>query len=260
VNAISDLRVVGELEPSAAGLRNVSVSEGYNRWASTYDDDPNPLLAREERYLLPLLFDLHGKTVLDLACGTGRWLERSISQGAAFAVGIDSSLAMLHVATQKSAIRTRVAGANCESLPFPDATFDLAICSFALGHFQDLAAIVDELARVMKPEADVFVSDLHPEAHTHGWRVGFRYAGTPIHIQTQSRTIEEIRQAFCSEAFECQSQDALWLGQPERAIFDRAGKSGYFSEACSLPAVLFCHFRRANLIRTHAKSGVELSR
>ena len=233
----------------------VSVAEGYERWAPHYDDDPNPLLAREERHLQPLLQGLRGKSVLDLACGTGRWLERATKQGAAFAVGIDNSAPMLHVANQKSAIRTRLAGADCESLPFPDATFDLAICSFALGHFHNLGRIVDELARVAKNGADVFVSDLHPDASAHGWRVGFRCAGAPIHIKTQPRTIEEIIRAFCPTAFECEAQEALRLGEPERHIFDRAGKSDYFVEACGLPAVLFCHFRRTGLRRERESSG-----
>ncbi len=43
---------------------------------------PNPLLAREERYLLPLLANLSRQALLDLACGTGRWLEKLLSQGA----------------------------------------------------------------------------------------------------------------------------------------------------------------------------------
>ena len=46
--------------------RRVSVEEGYKRWAATYDRTPNPLLALEQRCLLPLIPDLAGKRVLDL--------------------------------------------------------------------------------------------------------------------------------------------------------------------------------------------------
>ena len=60
----------------------ISVAEGYERWAPTYDHAPNPLLAREERHLLPLLEDLQSKRMLDLACGTGRWLEKLATRGA----------------------------------------------------------------------------------------------------------------------------------------------------------------------------------
>ena len=76
LNVEPDLRTADRHELSRADRSlPVSAAEGYERWAPIYDDAPNPLLAREERYLLPLLIDLGDKAILDLACGTGRWLE-----------------------------------------------------------------------------------------------------------------------------------------------------------------------------------------
>jgi ubiquinone/menaquinone biosynthesis C-methylase UbiE len=235
-----------EPELSTAGgdeVLTVAVAEAYERWAPIYDDDPNPLLAREERYLSPLFVDLHDKRILDLACGTGRWLETLIARGAK-GVGIDCSSAMLQVAGKKNAITTRLARADCESLPFRTAVFDLAICSFALGHIQDLGSMVRELARVTKTGADVFVSDLHPEAYARGWRAGFRAGSTSVQIEMLPRAAEETVHAFCSNGFESLTHVPLRLGDPEKPIFARAGKSHAFAEACQLPAVLVCHFRR----------------
>jgi ubiquinone/menaquinone biosynthesis C-methylase UbiE len=223
---------------------SVSAAEGYERWAPIYDRAPNPLLSREERYLLPLLPDMDGKLFLDLACGTGRWLEHLITRGCKWGLGIDRSIAMLRVAGRKTALRKRLAEADCASLPFSSAAFDLAICSFALGHIGDLELVIRELARVTKPGADFFVSDLHPEAYVRGWRVGFRSGETSVQIETRSRSAEEIVKAFCSNGFECQTQASLWLGEPEQALFERAGKLRSFADACQLPAVLVCHFRR----------------
>ncbi len=222
----------------------VPVAEGYARWAPFYDYTPNPLLAREERHLLPLLADVHNKRILDLACGTGRWLERVMDQDGALGVGIDCSAAMLRVARGKSAIQGRLAQAACERLPFRAAAFDLVICSFALGHIRDLGSMVAELARVTKRGAEVFVSDLHPEAYARGWRVGFRDDSTPVQIEMTPRLAEEIVQTFSSNGFECLTHLPLRLGSPERPIFARAGKADCFHEACQLPAVLVCHFRR----------------
>jgi len=221
----------------------VSVAEGYERWAPIYDLVPNPLLAREERYLAPLLTDLRHKSVLDLACGTGRWLERLAHSGAS-GVGIDNSIAMLRVTGRKPAIRGRVAQSTCENLPFPDGAFDLAICSFALGHIRDLGTMVRELKRVTKNDADVFVSDLHPEACAQGWQVGFRDGGMAVQVEMQSRSTEEIVEAFWSNGFDCETHLPLWLEEPEEPLFARAGRSRSFVDACRLPAVFVCHFRR----------------
>jgi ubiquinone/menaquinone biosynthesis C-methylase UbiE len=222
----------------------VSTEEGYERWARTYDDVPNPLLAREERYLLPLLAALRGKPVLDMACGTGRWLEKLAANGGVRSVGIDRSTAMLQVANEKRAIHGRLSQAACENLPFRSAAFDLAICSFAVGHIRDLPSMVRELARVVKPGGNVFVSDLHSEAFGKGWRVGFRDEQSAIQIEMQPRTAEEIVRTFYANGFECLTYIPLCLGRAEEPIFARAEKAHLFADACRLPAILICHFKR----------------
>ncbi len=222
----------------------VSIEEGYERWAPTYDRAPNPLLAREERHLLPLLGDVRNSRILDLATGTGRWLERLMQRSTESGVGLDCSSAMLRVAGRKSAITGRLVRATCESLPFRSAWFDLAICSFAIGHIRDLKSMVSELARVMKPGADLFVSDLHPEAYAHGWRVGFRERTSAVQIEMAPRAAEEIVEPAYSRDFDCLTQESLWLGEPEQPIFAQAGKEHLFAQSCQFPAVLVCQFKR----------------
>jgi ubiquinone/menaquinone biosynthesis C-methylase UbiE len=222
----------------------VASAEGYARWAPLYDQTPNPLLAREERHLLPLLTGLRNRSMLDLACGTGRWLEKLTARAGGWGVGIDCSIEMLCVAAKKDAISGRLVRSGCANLPFRSGVFDLAICSFSLGHILDLRSMVREVARVTKSGADVFVSDLHPEAYARGWRVGFRDRSAAIQIETIPRTTEQIVHAFCADGFELRTFQELRLGDPERHIFEIAGKAQSFQEARHPAAVLVCHFKR----------------
>jgi ubiquinone/menaquinone biosynthesis C-methylase UbiE len=151
---------------------------------------------------------------------------------------------MLRVASKKSAIGQRIVEGDCDRLPFSRAAFDMAICSFALGHIDELGAMVRELARVTRDGADVFVGDLHPEAYARGWRTGFRNGGMAIQIEMRSRSVEDIVREFCANGFECRRQVSLWLGKPEEPLFARAGKSNCFAEACQVPAIFVCEFRR----------------
>ncbi|PYV20619.1 MAG: hypothetical protein DMG27_22585 [Acidobacteria bacterium] len=99
------------MPPARRSLRSgsrVLSEEGYELWAPAYDRDPNHLLALEERTLKPLLPDLAGQQVLDLGCGTGRWLELLLDLGARRAVGVDRSRAMLRVAATKPRLRGRL--------------------------------------------------------------------------------------------------------------------------------------------------------
>jgi len=87
-----------------------------------------------------------GSTVLDLACGTGD-LSRLAAKAQYRVVGADLSAGML-AANHRA---TALVQADGGQLPFPDATFDGLVCGYALRNFTDLAATLNETARVLRP-------------------------------------------------------------------------------------------------------------
>jgi ubiquinone/menaquinone biosynthesis C-methylase UbiE len=226
--------------------RRVSVAEGYARWAASYDQTPNPLLALEERCLLPLLPDGVGKRVLDLACGTGRWLERLSAADPVLSIGVDLSPAMLRVACEKAAIKGRLARADCLKLPLRDGSFDLAICSFALEHIGTFSELAEECSRVLAENADLYISELHPAAYGAGWRTGFRDQQDALQIESASHSSSEIVMVFQRAGFELADERECFLGEPERPLFAQARKESYFDKARIVPAIMILHFRRAS--------------
>jgi ubiquinone/menaquinone biosynthesis C-methylase UbiE len=224
--------------------RSVSVEEGYERWAATYDQVPNPLLALEQRCLLPLLPSIPGKRVLDLACGTGRWLEKLSAPAPAVSIGIDLSAAMLAVAREKASIAGRLARADCRKLPFRNAVFDLAVCSFALEHIRNLSELATECSRVLRKPSDLYISELHPTAYAAGWRTGFRDRQGAMQIDTAPHAAKEIITVFEGAGFELSQTLECFVGEAERPLFARAGKEQFFDAVRVVPAVMIVHFHR----------------
>jgi SAM-dependent methyltransferase len=107
-------------------------------------------------YLAPPLVDAAevtaGDRVLDVACGTGivarTAADRTGSTGRV--VGLDLNEAMLTVARR---IRPDLdwRQGDAASLPFPDESFDVALCQSGLMFVPDPAAAVGEMARVVRP-------------------------------------------------------------------------------------------------------------
>ena len=221
----------------------LGIEEGYERWALTYDRTINPLLALEERHVTPLISTLRGGAVLDLACGTGRWLQKLVERGASLGAGVDFSAAMLRVANTKPGLQGRLTRADCLRLPFRESIFDFAISSFALSHIVHLKAAIFELARLMKTNSDVFVTDLHAEAYARGWRTNFRDRRRIVEIEASPHTAEGIAEAFHAAGFQFLAHTPLHFGEEERPLFERAGKADFFDTARQIPAILFCHFR-----------------
>jgi SAM-dependent methyltransferase len=85
--------------------------------------------------------------ILDVGCGTGSNLSAFARLG--HAVGIDMSTDALQFCRQRGV--ERVALSEIESLPFPDATFDVITAMDILEHTDDDLAALRELRRVLRP-------------------------------------------------------------------------------------------------------------
>jgi ubiquinone/menaquinone biosynthesis C-methylase UbiE len=146
-------------------LTEYEVPEGYAQWAKRYDG-PNPAIAREQPIVHALLEAEPVGTALDAACGTGRHTEKLAELGH-YVIGVDTSEEMLAVARQKVRSAEFRQGL-LEDLPLEDASVDLVTCSLALTHVAELAPVMKEFARVLRPGGRVVLSDIHPWATMTG--------------------------------------------------------------------------------------------
>jgi SAM-dependent methyltransferase len=114
-----------------------------------------PLLPRLIRSVSDILHPVHGR-ILDVACGPGTF-GRRIASPTKEVWGIDVSRGMLRqgaaYAEAERIANLQFARARVEALAFGDACFDGVICCGSLHLFADTRAALQEIARVMKPEA-----------------------------------------------------------------------------------------------------------
>ena len=159
-------------------------------------------------------------------------------------MGIDGSVAMLRVAARKDAVAGRLARAACESLPFRGWDYSIWRSAHLLwGIFGILGLMVCELARVTSPGADLFVSDLHPDAYREDGGSAFATKADAVQIETVPRAAAEIVESFYSNGFECLGQTPLWLASRRSQFSCERGKLIRSRNACQLPAVLALPFR-----------------
>lgn len=139
----------------------LSPLDGYNRWASHYHIESNPIKDLSDKLVEQMLPDLKDKAVLDAGCGTGKFCLEAEKQNAARVFGIDLSPSMI----EKARETCEYSEFRCEDLSvtvLADNSFDVVICALVLGHIEHLSPSLDSLLKSLKPGGIVIITDFHP--------------------------------------------------------------------------------------------------
>lgn len=180
-----------------------SIQSGYDRWASIYDHDANPLQALEEPVVRESIGDVTTLSVLDLGCGTGRhsiWL----ADAGAKVTAIDFSEGMLREAKHKASARTiRFLQFDLhQGIPF-ESEFDRVVSGLVLEHIIDLGHFFSEIRKCLKPKGRAVISAMHPAMFLRGTQARFTDPQTGELIQPGSfaHTISEMVMASIQHGF-----------------------------------------------------------
>ena len=124
--------------------------------AQVYDQYFGPaMFIPSSKPLLEHAGPVAGQRAIDLACGSGIVTELIAdavgSDGSV--VGLDFSQPMLEVARSKqiSAAPIEWVESDAAAIPFPDASFDLAVCQHGVQFFPDPLAFATEVKRILRP-------------------------------------------------------------------------------------------------------------
>jgi cytosine/adenosine deaminase-related metal-dependent hydrolase/ubiquinone/menaquinone biosynthesis C-methylase UbiE len=229
------VKTLAETRGALPAQPNASV---FNRWARVYDAQSNPLLLLEERKATPLLPSLRGGNVLDVGCGTGRWLTHLETLHPASLMGIDFSRAMLECARRKVLATTKLEHGHSSVLPGENAWYNLVTASFLLSYVKDLQAFAFECARVVRPGGWLLFSDMHPvTAAERSWNRSFHIDGRTVDIAIYSRSLPEIIATFEQNGFEVGALIEPGFEEPEQVVFEDAGKLAEYEELAGVAAI-----------------------
>jgi SAM-dependent methyltransferase len=183
---------------------------GYDRWAASYDVEPNALVAATSWVLDRAPLGCADADVLELGCGTGRNARRAIDEGARSYVGLDGSLGMLAVAQQRYHDK-RISFGQVDLLAPWTMTqqFDYALIVLVLEHLPFLDALLVSLARAMKPGGRVRIVDLHPDRVIAGSFAHFDEGGHEIAFTSVAHAVPALCEALDMAGFDTVRRD--WL-------------------------------------------------
>lgn len=168
---------------------------------------------------------LDGRRVLEIGCGGGRLLERVLDGGAASAAGLDHSADMLAltIARNREAVaedRLRVKLGDAAELPWPDASFDLALSANMFFFVERPQRALDELFRVLASGGRLVMSTAPgplPKPSLENWWVAVW--GSALRVYGE----DEMRAMYERAGFEDVRVETEQLGQLSQGARPAAG-------------------------------------
>ena len=187
---MSEEKIVAAYEEMAESYNNLIDHKPHN----AYYDRPNTL---------GLMPDVQGKSILDAACGPGKYAEILIAKGA-LVTGFDISPRMIALAKQRNPQAGHFFVHNLAQPfhMFPNESFDVVLCALALHYVPNWNATIREFARVLRPNGCLVISIEHPffeftffksklyfevESVKCTWK-GF---GKPIEVNSYRRSLQD---------------------------------------------------------------------
>jgi ubiquinone/menaquinone biosynthesis C-methylase UbiE len=139
------------------------VREQFTRTAQVFGDYAVASRVAEAERLARMVKAGPGDRAVDLACGAGT-LALRFARHVRWICGLDLTPAILERARRTAAAEglanLEFAIGDAQSLPFPDASLDIAVTSCSVYHFPDPARTIGEMARVVRRGGRVGILDI----------------------------------------------------------------------------------------------------
>lgn len=151
--------------------------------------------ALEQRVVLELVGEVGGRRVLDAGCGDGA-LVRALAGGGADVTGLDADPAMLaaaRAATSEAGLRATFVPGRLDRLPFPDASFDVAVAVTVLCSVPDAPHAVREMVRVLRPGGRLVIGEFARWSLRAMLRRLRGWLGSPTWRRARFRTASDLR-------------------------------------------------------------------
>jgi len=177
-----------------------NIKDFYN---SVYYKNAKPKQPNVHDFSLAKKINVHAKQkILDIACGTGEWLQACNTLGA-IPHGIDLSSRAIETC-QSILPEGKFYAQSAENLPFEDNSFDIVTCLGSLEHFINPLASLEEMIRVGKDDASFIL--LVPNSGFLTRRLGLFTGTYQVDALEEVRSLEEWRNLFTSAGLQIETR------------------------------------------------------
>jgi ubiquinone/menaquinone biosynthesis C-methylase UbiE len=224
-------------------------ADAYDLWSEDYDVQPGNLMLDLDEVLFPKLLDhtiIQNKSVADIGCGTGRHWTRILQMQPAGLIGFDVSEGML------SKLKAKFLSANTFKindnllLSVQDAAFDTIISTLTVAHIENIEQALLAWCRILKPSADVIITDFHPKLLAFGGKRTFKHHDERLAVKNYVHALSTIKHLLCQNGFRLIREEEICIDETVKHYYAAQNALSVYEQFKGFPVIYGIHLRRGN--------------
>jgi demethylmenaquinone methyltransferase/2-methoxy-6-polyprenyl-1,4-benzoquinol methylase len=221
-----------KITPYNSGSKAAQVEQMFDNIAPTYDTLNHRLSWDIDRYwrrkAIRQLEDLHPRTILDIATGTGDFAILAAEMlHPERLVGADISEGMMEIGRRKvreKGLDTVITfeREDCTHLSYPDETFEAVTAAFGIRNFADLDKGLAEMCRVLKKGGQLSIVELTTPVAFPMKQLFHIYANTILPVYGRLISKDSSAYSYLTKTIEAFPQGERMVGILKKAGFTAA--------------------------------------
>ncbi len=172
----------------------------YNNFSDNYDKrySGNSLSGIADA-LKSLVDNLETNRILEVGCGTGRWLSE-IETNSVKKFGVDLSIGMLNQCSEKRT-SAKLICADANHLPFSRPQFDLIYCVNAIHHFRNKNKFISSSRKILNRNGVLSITGFDPHNKNDEWYIYNYFDGTYSNDLERYPSFDDLKTWMCNAGF-----------------------------------------------------------
>ena len=224
-------------------------ADAYDLWSEDYDTQPGNLMLDLDEVLFPKFLDkgvIQNKSVADIGCGTGRHWTKILHMQPAGLIGFDVSEGML------SKLRIKFLNANTYKINdnslsnVQDAAFDTIISTLTVAHIENIEQALQAWCRILKPSADVIITDFHPKLLVFGGKRTFKHHNERLAVKNYVHAVGTIKDLLYQNGFRLIREEEMIIDETVKHYYADQNALNVYEQFKGFPVIYGIHLRRRN--------------
>lgn len=224
-------------------------ADAYDLWSEDYDTQPGNLMLNLDEVLFSKLLDqtiIQDKSVADIGCGTGRHWTKVLQMRPAQLTGFDVSEGML------SKLKAKFPDANTHKISddllsnVPDEAFDTIISTLTVAHIGNIEPSLLAWCRILKPSADIIITDFHPKLLASGGKRTFKHHNEHLAVKNHVHAIDTIKGLLYQNRFKLVQEEEISIDETVKHYYADQNALSVYEQFKGFPVIYGIHLKRGN--------------